>query len=295
MLIVSRKKLITKLTNFFKEMKKNKKIYYIKKLIITTIFLVVSLTIFFFLSYHNSYKDFERNAIIIAENTASEVDETILYTENLANFIANQIVNEEKLDNKKIAKILFNTMPRLDQKQNIYSKIFFDFINPEGTILVTGLDGVLTKNYQLNDEEKSLILSAKNNPWKIIPAKKRKGVITQEIIIPCGFGITRENGEFLGIITGGINVSKLQNKLSRFTDKNYTISLIDGDNEILFTSAVNLEKNQLLLKEKISTLNSTEKNGFIEVNKEKFYYQKAENSNFKVLIGINNQKFLYWR
>lgn len=263
--------------------------YYNKPLIftITGIFLIIILIVY--LSYKNFERNFESQTINIATKATKELEKSMLYTENIANFIANQIVDKDKLTKEEIAKILRNTKPRLDQKQDIFSQIFFDFIDTDDNIIVTESDGVLKNPIHITKDQRSWIESARLSPWKLIPAKKDKGIITQEIIIPCGFGISRKSGEFVGIITGGINIGKLQEKLKAITNKTYNITLLDYDNYIISTSDSYIIKQESNIKKAIDS--SISNSGFVEIDNNKFYYQKTEGYDFKILVGIDEQDY----
>ncbi|MBM5782755.1 MAG: hypothetical protein FJ368_04965, partial [Pelagibacterales bacterium] len=176
---------------------KEKESYYKKPLVLTLTGVALIVILISYLSYKNFERSFEAQTINIATKANKELEKSMLYTENIANFIANQIVDEDKLTKEEIAKILRNTKPRLDQKQDIFSQIFFDFIDKQDNIIVTESDGILANPYHITKEKRSWIESARINTWKLIPAKKDKGIITQELIIPCGFGISRKNGEFV--------------------------------------------------------------------------------------------------
>ncbi len=252
---------------------------------------IVLLTIILisYLSYKNFERSFEAQTVNIATKANKELENSMLYTENIANFIANQIVDKERLTKEEIAKILRNTKPRLDQKQDIFSQIFFDFIDKQDNIIVTESDGILANPYRITKEKRSWIESAKINTWKLIPAKKDKGIITQEIIIPCGFGISRKNGEFVGIITGGINVDKLQEKLKALTTSSYNITILDYENHIISTSDSYVTKQENKIKKEIEASNYN--SGFINIEGNKFYYQKTEGYEFKILVGIEEQNY----
>lgn len=263
--------------------------YYQKPLNIIIFGLILIVILISYFSYKDFEKNFEKKAMNIATKANKELEKSMLYTENLANFIANQIIDAKQLTKTEIARILRNTKPRLDKKQDIFSEIFFDFIDPDDKIIVTESKGILEKPFHLEKDKRSWLIDAKITPWKLLPAKKDVGVLTKEVIIPCGFGISKRNGEFVGIITGGINVKKLQEKLNEFSSRNYNMTLIDYDNSIVFTSDSEVTNQEDQIKNAI--LESQDNAGFIKIDGNKFYYQKTDGYDFKILVGVDKKDY----
>ena len=241
-----------------------------------------------------SYQGLLHDSKIKLSNTAnkinSELEEHLTYIENLSNFVSNQIANKKNITNSEIATILVNTKPRIDQRtQNIMTWTLFDFLNQQNQVIASSSQGLLTKKILITNEQRSWVKQARIKPWQLLHSYKDIGTVSGEETIPLGFGVTKENGEFLGILSLGINIGKIQRRLETLLVEPYiTFILTDQNGDIIFTSQ-NIEKSDARLD--ISKLDSANDNITLAG---KQYCHKVNDHQFHILVGIDNALFLHY-
>ena len=146
-----------------------------------------------FLSYRNFNKDSKQVIVTSGAKINQQITESLSYVENISNFIANQIIDKGSFQKEKIAAILLNSKPKIDQSNHdIFTWTLFDFINPSNYVIASSIQGVVPKPILLTSEKRSWIKESRITPWKLIPSKVDIGVISRESIIPFGFGIAKK-------------------------------------------------------------------------------------------------------
>lgn len=245
-----------------------------------------------FLSYRSSHLSAKLTIKDTANKANQQLSESLSYVENICNFIGNQILENGESDKETVARILLNSQPKIDQRgQDIFTWTLFDFINPQNQVIASSLQGVLKKPQEVTKERRPWIIEARLKPWKLLSSNVDTGIISKEKIIPFGFGITKPNGQLVGIISLGINVQKLQKKLESFSSRPYeTFALIAEDGSVIFTSENFNKKSAESLAENFKNLNPHP--GHIKIGKENYYYLQNYQYPFKILVGVNHK--LFW-
>jgi signal transduction histidine kinase len=253
--------------------------------------ILISLLVLYF-----SYKDFNEKSqkiIIYTANKATlQLNESLSYIENISNFIGKQIVAKKNLKLEDIASILFNTKPEIDpETKDIFTWTLFDFIDSNNYVLASSSQGILEKPIYVTKEKRSWIEHSRKTPWKLLSSRTDIGILSKKPIIPFGFGITKENKEFVGIISFGIDVTKLQKKLESASNTPYiTFAFLDRENSIVSKSSNFEQEYTTAIEEIIKETNP--KQGFITVKDKQFYYQSSNIYQLKVLVGTNKKEFL---
>jgi signal transduction histidine kinase len=249
-----------------------------------------------FLILFSSYRSFYISSKSAIRSTAHKINqqlgESLNYVENISNFIGNQILEKRDANKENVAKILLNSQPKIDQKsQDIFTWTLFDYINLQDQVIASSLQGALKEPILVTKERRSWIVDSKKQPWKLLSSKVDFGIVSNEKIIPFGFGITKKNGAAAGIISLGVNVEKLQRKLESIAANSYeTFAVIDRSGSIVFTSSNFDKKNIDSLVADFQKLNPHQ--GFFKLNDDNFYYQLNESYQFKILVGVNHK--LFW-
>lgn len=259
--------------------------------------IVASITLYF--SYKQFCKDAKREVKNFSNTLNQQITESFSYVENISNLIATQIVESNYNSKKNIAAILLATRPKIDENiHNLFTWTLFDFVDPNGYAVASSVHGLLKKPLLITKEERSWISEAKIHPWKLLNSKIDVGIVSRELIIPLGFGITRknENNKFIGTISVGISVAKLKSRLeSSFRHPYITFALFDQNQSAILTSSnINLDKEKFYnySKQLTEITNNKSKSGFVSLGKNEYFYQKHDSYPFLILTGINRDIFL---
>jgi signal transduction histidine kinase len=244
-----------------------------------------------------SYKSFYLNSKLSSKSTASKIDqqlsESLNYIENIANFVGQKISYEKTLSKEVIAEILLSSQPKIDQKlQDIFTWTLFDFVNLKNQVVASSLHGALKEPILIDVKKRSWIKDSQSQPWKLLSSKVDRGIVSNEKIIPFGFGVTNQNGQHIGILSLGINVEKIRGKIESILSKKYeTFVVIARDGSMLFASS-NFDESQTDSLEQ-ALRDSESEQGFFKVNGNNFYHQLNYHHQFKIVVGVN--KKLFWR
>ncbi len=273
-----------------KSLSKDYKVFF--NLVVFTSVLISTTTLYF------SYRDFTKVSKQAMISTTNKIDqqitESLSYLENISNFVANQIIKYGNSKKENIASILTNTRPKInDNGYDFFTWTLFDFVDANNYVVASSTHGALTNPILVTNEERSWIYEAKQKPWKLLSSKVDTGIISREPIIPFGFGIS-DKGKFLGTISFGVNVEKLERKLELLSSISYIKFVVFDDKNSVLLSSENFNKEQVFeIADGFEKLDKTLLNpGFIEINNQIFYYQPNSPHSFAILTGINKKMFL---
>ena len=245
------------------------------------------------LNYYNAKRDFEIRTNKRVNNNAvklnDQIDNFLIYSENLTRLVSNNISQQNTRDPNKIAKILENIRPKIDYaKYNIFALSLFNFVNEEGRIIATSSGGVMKENLFVSPIKRPWLISAKLAPWKFQIVKSDIGIVSKEPIIPIGFGVTNENGKFLGFISLGINAVKLVKALETSLIGHSTSFVILNDDNSAIIASENFD--QTILRNIKSDLDgkTDKENAKILIRGQQFFYSKIRHyPNLSILVGNN--------
>lgn len=236
----------------------------------------------------NENKENIRNSAIKIDR---EISEAFSYVENITSFVANQIA-EGKSDKKSIATVLLNTRPKIDEnKYNIFTWTLFDFIDPSDRVIASSMHGVLDNPVLITQDQRSWIADAKKAPGKLLFSKIDTGIISKEQIIPVGYGVTNKNGEYLGIISFGINVQKFRKKLELELPPESHIPvfvILDQNKNPIFFSGNFVGAKDFQISTELQNLDTP---GFVKIGDDEFYFNPNPTYNLATLVGINKNSF----
>jgi signal transduction histidine kinase len=245
-----------------------------------------------------SYRDFTKVSKQAMSSTTNKIDqqitESLYYLENISHFVANQIIKYGNSKKENIASILVNARPKInDNGYDFFTWTLFDFVDANNYVIASSTHGAIANPILVTNEERSWINQAKQKPWKLLSSKVDTGIISREPIIPFGFGIS-DKGKFLGTISFGINIEKLQRKLELLSSLSYIKFVVFDDKNSALLSSENFNKEQVFeIADAFEKLDkSLLKSGFIEINNQTFYYQPSSLHSFTILTGINKKMFL---
>lgn len=275
----------------------NKKSLYKDYIFITAIilFTILALAFWFVWSiYHSKEKAREANLAREANQINNELIETFNYVNHIITVIANDIIESDHLDLNNIANILKKDLITSNIAREQFSWLMFDWDTPDNKMVVSTLYGVLKKPKDISNRNYAKM--SPKEPWKLHFDKLDIGISSGELIIPAGVGITDYNNKFLGIISLGFSIDKLNNKINKSTThKEVSYLVLDKEFDILLYSLDNFKNIEKIpkslnpnIKKKLAKHQDGKLSENIYYNNVAYsYFYKMENFPFYILMGYN--------
>jgi len=261
-------------------------LYYSVLVVFTVI--ILSATLAFF-TFQNIKEEREARYASELNRVCDELAESFKYLEKSAEYTADKIVQSDgQLD--KIAYYMKKStrFPRL--KEDIFTWALFSFINPEGYVIADSIHGIIPDPHKIPVESHWLKLS-RERPGEIHFSNPEYNIVLSEENIKTGYGVMR-NSSFIGTISVGFNVGKLNQKISHILNPSSILFIfIDSDFRIITQSNYNQTiKNDSLIdklkNEKINELNSGELSRPIKYRGGFYtYFMKIQNSPYFMIVG----------
>ena len=257
-------------------------------------------SIIIFLSLYNSYSFFkslkEKQKIeyeIISSSAESIFENNFSQVEYFMNFMGQKISEKvvgpiDGADIKNIAKIIIDNQKNLDdQKIELLSWTLFDFVMPNGDVVVTSRKGVLEKFAFVEKGERDWMTKSRELPWQGIFSSKDIGIISKELIIPYGYGITDKNNNFLGTISTGFSIKKLQQKLDNLITKvGINFILLDNNFNVVLSSN---QKIKDLTSDQINQIKINTNSSDTEIGEVKYGLIKSI-KNYPLILMVGKDK-----
>ncbi len=277
--------------------------YYILAVFILALTALVSCWVIW-INYRSYTNEREADLVEDGERISSSLDETIRTVQGMAIFIGEKISRSEEIDPELIASHM--KIPLKDRDSGPFTWTFFDFVTPEGYVIVDSARGVLNDPIKIESQKRKWVVTAKEKPWTMQYSSPDIGVISGEPILPVAIGITSKDGKFLGYITTGINLYKLKLKLSKIVKDNTYFIILDDEFKEVIDSSENTNSYNISISEfardKINARfkeKDTAKIKDLEINKTgvNYYYMRdTEPLPFTILLGqkaiYQDQKFI---
>ena len=257
-------------------------------------------SIIIFLSLYNSYSFFknlkEKQRIeyeIIKSSAESIFENNFSQVEYFMNFMGQKISEKvvgpiDSKNTKIISQIIIDTQKNLDeQKIELLSWTLFDFVTPNGDVVVTSKKGILEKSAFVKKGKRDWMIKSKESPWQGIFSSKDIGIISKELIIPYGYGITDKNNNFLGTISTGFSIKKLQQKLDNLITK-VGINFILLDNHFNIVANSN-QKITALNQDQIEQIKTNTNSSDIEIGEIKYGLIKPV-KNYPLILMVGKDK-----
>lgn len=225
----------------------------------------------------------------IITSALREVNNTLVY-------VGNQIVQEDSFDLQKVARHMkMIEKGRYYQDATIYSYTCLDWVNPDNYMVANGLEGIVRTPVHIKHRIYTAICPF--NPWRLILCKPAYGYSSGTWIIPFGMGVFDHKGEFWGILTGGINIATVSQKIRQTVlDPLADFIISDGDCNIICSS---FSEDEKALSSTVRELfaacdgNSQERRILdppFQTGTTHFYgYQKMETQPIYLFMGINKR------
>ncbi|AIL65891.1 Sensor histidine kinase [Rickettsiales bacterium Ac37b] len=267
---------------------------YIYLVVIIPLLILILTILVSFITYEFVKRD--RKFIYFNELTkiTSVVESNFNYIEKFARVMGDKIIKRHDYTPEGVGKILKRSFLIAKIGQDISTLTNFDFVTLDGKVIANATEGALDSFPTVKKEERLWMNLAPLKPWTlIIDPKVGKGIVGKDQIvdygIPAGLGITNEEGKPVGIISAGIDIEKLVNKIKENFNANSIRFLLFNDNFDLIAqsnaNAILIDKN--LLKKLIPLTPSMGiLNKKIQYNgTEYFVYQRMNDYPFIILVG----------
>ena len=192
------------------------------------------------------------SGIVAYRNNLSENQQSLQQKSIKAENIITEVINEHSWQIRLLADKIMKADNNLDKISQIianYNKFdpksnYDQFLNQKDLFWVNKNDNVVIKNkvgileYPEKISKDYGVFNAKENSWKLIISKDLPFFQKDYSLILTSFGVTDSNGEYLGAITSSIDVSFIQNLLTKNlpTNTDNFIILNSDDNKIIFQS-----------------------------------------------------------
>ena len=160
---------------------------------------------------YETFEDHNEKVIRQLESDALRIDRALLVTiENnayLLESLGRQILSGDPKNIDAIAR-LFKSF---DKRGEVGYNIFLWADTQQGIRVASNL-GVLKKPIDVSDRD--YIKKAIAEPWKIHVGRAIEGRVSQKLVLPLSLGLTRENGEFLGVVSISLDIRELSDAIS---------------------------------------------------------------------------------
>lgn len=265
------------------------------RIILFMLFFAITLSVLRTYNSYSLYKERKKiNYSLSATTLNNYLDDSINYIDNISKTLGQEIANLKVRSPDNIAQVLVKYKNIINNNNEILAWTLFDFVDKDGFVVATSKDGVIKTKKKVSKEKRQWITLAPQEPWKGHLSFIDYGIMSEEYIIPYGFGITDKNNNFLGIVSVGINVAKLKSKLIETLGDSQVKFLIFRKNKIdhdleLILSNIN---NELITK-RIKNIIEYDNNfnnykTLFEMDNNTFsYLYHKENSDFSIVIGQN--------
>ncbi len=220
----------------------------------------------------------------------NDIEDDLKFIENFSKIIGQKLADYGENDVNFIKDIFDQSFAVASMNKNAYLTLF-DFVTPEGKVVVSTLEGVINNPPIVMAEQRSWMKLAPKDPWKLHISRPDHGILSTgqhyDYIIPIGMGVTDKQNKFLGIISTGISVEFLYSQINKSNYlANVSFVLLSSDLELIsptkgdkdfFKNRLNIDAFQVeygALPEAIKYKES-----------KYFFYRKINSWPFMILVG----------
>ncbi len=211
---------------------------------ICIVIITVCISIIFSVLKYKEYQR-EKNYYLLEQSYRLNIilHEKINFAENIIKFLAEKIVQSGDYSYSNIAFLIQHD--RQNFKKDILTWTLIHFVNPEHYMVVDSVLGVRQHPINITPTNRSWTKNAFENPWTLQFAKPDLGLITNQLILSTGFGVTTEDNVFIGYLSAPIYLEKLTKFLISVVDKKVSFILLDKDANFLLASDPSINANNI--------------------------------------------------
>jgi two-component system, sensor histidine kinase ChiS len=254
---------------------------------------------------HRYNKLQERRVIYEAGLLDSALGDSLDFATHYINFLANRIAFSSNHDNKFFVD-LFSAISYREQDEAPVWNIF-SWITPDKKIMASSVEGELKRELDVSSRQYLDLTPAK--PGHLIFSAIDIGVLSKQVILPAGMGVSDDKGRFLGTIGLGFGIERIENELQRVLDSEELVFILFSSdfNFILSSSELYHSNLEDLLNDKvIAQLSKEIANGgndgvFVTpLKNDKYnfsYYRHVSKYPFYLIVGEKTEivKDKYWQ
>jgi signal transduction histidine kinase len=175
-----------------------------------SLFIIVTFLIVAAWVAYETYEDHREKIIHQIKDDAFRIDRTLIVNiENnayLLESLGRQILKSDPKDLDGIARLFRSFEQRGETGYNI-----FFWVDANQGIRVASNLGILKKAIDVSDRD--YIKKAFAEPWKVHVGRPIEGRVSQTWVLPLSLGMTRENGEFLGVLSISLDLRELSHAI----------------------------------------------------------------------------------
>lgn len=258
---------------------------------------IVGLSVFWTAqTYHSLNKDKQLRYELESAKISDQLQDSFNYLESFMRLIANDVSRLPLPSPEKIAPYLERSWPHMkmhneESGDNYFSWSVLDFSNPSGQILASSLNGVMEEPTML-PKNRAWLIEGPKQPGKLIFSSPDIGVITNQYVMPVGFGVVDKRGKYIGAISISFNINSLNHKLQATADKRTNFILLNKDMRPISQPDNESKYPDGYFKEKLAKANLAADHGKLSTpvivgDLTYSYYRKLPNYPFIILIGDN--------
>lgn len=233
---------------------------------------------------------YKKEKDLLYQNQSKQIseafEEPFNYITHFFDFIAKSITLNRNTNLQEINKLLAEKSVNIAD-QFYYSWTLFNWFDQSNKLVVNTIRGIVTQPLDMTNKE--YIKKLKEMPWKPIYGSPEVGIPSSQWEIPVAMGVTTDLGNYVGAISIGINIKKLEERIYRVM-KNNSIEFIITDlnlKPIIWSKSVNLDKEALqkILSDKSSDNIQKQSLALQNVNIE--FYKNLPSKPYILFLGQN--------
>lgn len=163
---------------------------------------------------------------------ANSIHDTFRYVENLFLVLGREIVQTQTYDIKDIGKILRRNTGINQLDSNHIAWTSYNEYDQHHHLVATNNEGELSAPIRIRRDQRKWIEDSLKSPWKLNVSEPAHGFISKRWIVPVALGITDSLDNHRGIISMGVQVSKMSKHIKvnlGESQSNYIVISADGN------------------------------------------------------------------
>lgn len=260
--------------------------------IIAVFFLFSSTSLFLYKSAINRWK---RKSETASHGITKLFQERLQETTNIMIHLGKKIVADGSNDLQKINNhITSSDINNIKASPHLFTWVFFDWIDKTNHMRVNSSAGIFTNPPDMS--HRSYTKACRIRPWTLQVSEPAFGIPSGLWLIPFGLGVVDQAGEYIGIVSGGLQIECLRELFhTEVGSDEIEFLLIDEQMNIVVQSTDFNTKAELFHQKKEIDPTFFEKinSGPIYFNDIEFFsYKKIKNFPYVILTGCNQKTIL---
>ncbi|MBU6140938.1 MAG: response regulator [Proteobacteria bacterium] len=252
---------------------------------------MLAVLIFAYISFRGVAADNSANLQKSATNISTTILESFDYTNQINNYIGQQITHHGAQDLKFILE-LFNETNRIrNRNSELFSWSSFDWVDAKNYQVINSKLGIHKNPKDMSGRQYAIL--SRQHPWTLQVSSTALGNPSQTWVIPAATGVTDKNGKYLGAISIGFDVSELSGRIEKKLDGKTSFVVLDQELKIVLQSVdIKLPRdsdffqknfNSEIFSTELGELKKEIEIGDIQLSQ----YKKISKYPYIILVGFN--------